>query len=309
MIKYYAYYNHGGYKDFYVGTHEEEVKSKYFLPLLAVYEQSLAEKPDDEELRILVKHQRSLPKLIALSDKTVDYNYPSNARVLMSHGGYKVLYKNIDYSIYALAIRDIAGPKDVYGRQTSFNMMFIGDSQKDIKDLDIIAEYVRKNISSFENGIGSIFVNDIKENGLRCDIGILRDKLNEIIENGSPLAVDESMSLSSVRMLVIPNRNMLNSAIKEQNLDIEDINICYRCDGSTLSLMINRSQDDISDFMQETLHTTLSSPVSSPVEKQSIPSFYAMLNIPKREDIELLRKEVKKLEDRIVELEKRINHE
>ena len=37
MIKYYAYYNQGGYKDFYVGTHEEEVKSKYYLPLLAIH--------------------------------------------------------------------------------------------------------------------------------------------------------------------------------------------------------------------------------------------------------------------------------
>ena len=43
MIKYYAYYNQGGYKDFYVGTQEEEVKSKYYLPLLAIHERSLAE--------------------------------------------------------------------------------------------------------------------------------------------------------------------------------------------------------------------------------------------------------------------------
>lgn len=250
MIKYYAYYNQGGYKDFYVGTQEEEVKSKHYLPLLTVHERSLAEKPDDNEMKLLVEHQRSLPKLITLSDKTIDYNYPSNARVLMSHGGYKVLYKSIGYSIYTLAIRDIAGPKDVYGRQTPFYIMFVGDSQKDIRTLDIIAEYVRKNISSFETEIGSIFVNDINENGLRCDIGILRNKLNGIIEKGMPLMVDENRR-PSVRMLVIPNRNMLNSAIKEQYLDMVDINICYKCDGSTLCSMINRSQDDFSDFKQE----------------------------------------------------------
>lgn len=308
MIKYYAYYNHGGYKDFYIGSQEEDVQSKYFLPLLAVNELSLVEKPDDEELRTIVEHQRSLPKLIALSDNTIEYNYPANARMLMSHGGYKVLYKSIGYSIYALAIRDIVGHQDVYGRQTPFNMMFIGDSQKDIKELDIIAEYVRQNISSFETEIGSIFVNDINENGLRCDIGILQNKLNGIIENGTPLMVDESKS-PSVRMLVISNRNMLKSAIKEQNLNIEDINICYKCDGSTLCSMISRSQDDILDPDQEAKHQTPSCTVSSPVEKQSSPSFHAMLNIPKREDIELLWKYVKELEKRIVELENRINHE
>ena len=307
MIKYYAYYNHGGYKDFYIGSQEEDVQSKYFLPLLAVNELSLVEKPDDEELRTIVEHQRSLPKLIALSDNTIEYNYPANARMLMSHGGYKVLYKSIGYSIYALAIRDIAGSKDVYGRQTPFNMMFIGDSQKDIKALDIIAEYIRQNISSFETEIGSIFVNDINENGLRCDIGILQNKLNGIIENGTPLMVDESRS-PSVRMLVISNRNMLKSAIKEQNLNIEDINICYKCDGSTLCSMISRSQD-ILDSEQEAKHPSPSSTVSSSSEKQSSPSFHAMLNIPKREDIELLWKYVKELEKRIVKLENSINHE
>ena len=40
MIKYYAYYNFGGYKDFYLGSQEEGIPSKYFLPLLAVYESS-----------------------------------------------------------------------------------------------------------------------------------------------------------------------------------------------------------------------------------------------------------------------------
>ena len=308
MIKYYAYYNQGGYKDFYVGTHEEEVESKYYIPLLAIHERSLAENPDDNEMKSLVEHQRHLPKLITLSDKTIDYNYPSNARVLMSHGGYKVLYKSIGCSIYALAIRDIAGPKDVYGRQTPFNMMFIGDSQKDIEALDIIAEYIRQNISSFETEIGSIFVNDINENGLRCDIGILQNKLNGIIENGTPLMVDESRS-PSVRMLVISNRYMLKSAIKEQNLNIEDINICYKCDGSTLCSMISRSQD-ILDSEQEAKHPTPSSTVSSSAaEKHSSPSFQAMLNIPKREDIELLWKYVKELEKRIVKLENSINHE
>ena len=116
MIRYYAYYNHGGYKDFYVGNTKEEVTSKYFLPLLAVHEQSLEENPNDEMLKEQIEHQRQLPKLVALSDATPDYNYPKEARVLMSHGGYKILYKRLGYKNFALAIRDIPGPKDVYGR-------------------------------------------------------------------------------------------------------------------------------------------------------------------------------------------------
>lgn len=307
MIKYYAYYNHGGYKDFYIGSQEEDVQSKYFLPLLVVYEHSLAENPDNEELRANVEHQKSLPKIIALSDKTVDYNYPSSARVLMSHGGYKILYKCIGHSLYALSIRDIVGHNDVYGRQTPFNLMLIGNEPKDIRDLDIIAEYIRKNISIFEKEIGSIFVDDIIENGLRCNIGILRDKLNEIIENGSPLTVNECMP--SVRMLIVTNRNMLNIAIKEQNIRKEEINICYQSDGALLFSMSSRHQDDISDFRQETIHSAGSTDISTPMDTHSTPSVRDMFNIAKREDVEQLWKYVTELEKRIEELEKRINHE
>lgn len=307
MIKYYAYYNHGGYKDFYLGSQEEDVKSKYFLPLLAVHELSLSKNPNDTELKNQVEHQRSLPKLIALSDKTIEYNYPKQARTLMSHGGYKVLYKSIGCFQYVLAIRDIAGPKDVYGRQTPFNMMFIGDDQKDLKGMDIIAEYIRNNILSFEGAIGSIFINDIKENGLRCEIGKLRDKLNEIIENGSPFTIDDNMN-PSVRMLVIPNMSMLNSAIKEQNLDRDEIYVCYKSDGSTLFTMPDPNQDNSSDLKSKIQQSTISLTMSS-IDKQSAPSLHAMLNVPKREDIEQLWMYIKELEKRIVELENRINYE
>lgn len=64
MIRYYAYYNHGGYKDFYLGNQEENVKSKFFLPLLAVHEQSLEENSDNDELRKQVEHQMQLPNLL-----------------------------------------------------------------------------------------------------------------------------------------------------------------------------------------------------------------------------------------------------
>lgn len=249
MIKYYAYYNHGGYKDFYIGSQEEDIKSKYFLPLLAVNELSLVEKPDDEELRTLVEHQRSLPKLIALSDKTVEYNYPSQAKILMSHGGYKVLYRSIGYSQYVLAIRDIAGPKDVYGRQTPFNMMFVGDNVKDKTRLDIIANYVRRELVSLETTIASMFVNDFTENGLRCDTSILRAKLDNIISTGKPLIVQEEMS-PTIRMLVIPTMGALQSAIKEQKLDRDEINVCYKVDGSTLFGLIERSQANNSLHIQ-----------------------------------------------------------
>ena len=36
MIRIYSYYNHGGFKDMYLGTFDEEVDVKYFIPLYKV---------------------------------------------------------------------------------------------------------------------------------------------------------------------------------------------------------------------------------------------------------------------------------
>ena len=232
MIRYYAYYNHGGYKDFYVGNTKEEVTSKYFLPLLAVHEQSLEENPNDEALKEQIEHQRQLPKLVALSDATPDYNYPKEARVLMSHGGYKILYKRLDYKKYALAIRDIPGPKDVYGRQSPFNMMFIGD-EDDLVSLDKLAEHIRNNYSQFLEFLGTLFINDLNENGLRCDNDRLTSLLLSIIECDEAISLCVSNPLH-VRMLVVGCPCDLKTTFKEQNITKREVNVCFDETGKLL---------------------------------------------------------------------------
>ena len=232
MIRYYAYYNHGGYKDFYVGNTKEEVTSKYFLPLLAIHEQSLEENPNDEALKEQIEHQRQLPKLVVLSDATPDYNYPKEARVLMSHGGYKILYKRLDYKNYALAIRDIPGPKDVYGRQSPFNMMFIGD-EDDLVGLDKLAEHIRNNYCQFLEFLGTLFVNDLNENGLRCDNDRLTSLLHSIIECNEAVSPCVSYPLH-VRMLVVGSPCDLKTTFKEQNISKREVNVCFDETGNLL---------------------------------------------------------------------------
>lgn len=315
MIRYYAYYNHGGYKDFYLGNQEENVKSKFFLPLLAVHEQSLEENPDNDELRKQVEHQMQLPKLVVLSDTTAEYNYPKEARVLMSHGGYKMLYKCLNHKYYALAIRDIAGPKDVYGRQSPFNMMFVGE-QEDLMNLDKFAEYIRNNYSSFLEFISTLFVNDLNENGLRCDIERLTSFLPSIIEKEEPSSYSESSNLP-VRLLVVPSLYNLNTVLKEQNLNRRDINICFDEVGNRL-LKKNEEQPNFNEAISNTTRGKESvNSQSEATEKKSLLSLHAMTNTPKLEDIEKIwdyirgmernnvqmSKHIEELEKRITELE------
>ena len=286
MIRFYAYYNYGGYKDFYMGNLREETNSKYFLPLLGVYEQSLAENSEDEGLKSLVERQRLLPKLMVLSDATGECNYPGDARIMMSHAGYKVLYRRVSKDSYVLAVRGIAGPTDAYGRKSPFNIMLTGDSSGDVETLDIIAEHIRTNIPAFENAVENIFVNDFEENGLRCDVGALREELNRITEKGNPLQTYGNQDLP-VRMLVVAGGS-LSTAMKEQKIAKGSVNACYDEKGCLIykAQPAEKEQD-----------------AAAGAERHANPSLHAMLNVPKREDIDRLWLYVKELERRITELE------
>lgn len=321
MIRYYAYYNHGGYKDFYLGNQEENIKSKFFLPLLAVHEQSLEDNPDNDELRKQVEHQKQLPKLVVLSDTTTEYNYPKEARILMSHGGYKILYKRLDYRYYALAIRDIAGPKDVYGRQSPFNMMFIGEAE-DMMNLDKFAEYIRNNYISFLEFISTLFVNDLNENGLRCDIERLTSFLHSIIEKEEPSSFFGSSNLP-VRLLVVPSLYNLKTTLKEQDLNRRDICICFDEDGNRL-FKKNEEQPNFDETIPSSTRDKENvCSQSEATERKTILSLHAMTNTPKLEDIKeiwdyirglekknvQMSKRIEELEKRITELENKQNHE
>lgn len=291
MIKFYAYYNHGGYKDFYLGSQTENVDFKYFLPLLNVHEHALKDNYD-EELHKNVERQKSLPKLVALSDQTISYNYPSGARVMMSHSGYKLLYRQIKQQ-YILAIRDISGKTDSYGRQSPFNVMIIGDSEEDIKHLDSIAEYIRSNIFTFEEQVSSFFENDFVENGLRFNFKAFNTLLYDIVSKNLSLPIDNKLNLP-IRLLIIPSSTKIDKALNEQSIMLNDILQCYNVEGDLLhQAQIHHSENFDNDSNSFHRHS----------KDNNTPSIHEMFNVPKREEIKKLWDYIYKLEKRIVELE------
>lgn len=291
MIKFYAYYNHGGYKDFYLGSQTENVDFKYFLPLLNVHEHALKENYD-EELHKNVERQKSLPKLVALSDQTISYNYPSEARVMMSHSGYKLLYRQIKQQ-YILAIRDISGKTDSYGRQSPFNVMIIGDSEEDIKHLDSIAEYIRSNIFTFEEQVSSFFENDFVENGLRFNFKAFNTLLYEIVSKNLLLPIDNKLNLP-IRLLIIPSSTKIDKALNEQSIMLNDILLCYNVEG----VLLHQAQMYHSENLDKDPNS-----FHRHSKDNDTPSIHEMFNVPKREEIKKLWDYIYKLEKRIVELE------
>lgn len=302
MIKFYAYYNYGGYKDFYLGTISDVDEYKYFLPLLNVYEQTLKDKQDDE-LYARVKHQRDLPKIIALSDFTEQYNYPDAAKIMMSHSGYKILYKKVDSAHYVLAIRDISGSADNYGRRTPFNVMMIGDKGEDKTQLDYIAEYARQNLMDFETFLNTLFENDFEENGLKVRMKELNTKINHIISNRMELP-DYYMQNKDVPLIVLSRGMRLASAVKEQNISKHDIAVCYNVDGELLYKAIHQQDsNNEAECISINVGPVKKTERMSGYDEYPNPSLHKMFNVPKIEDIQKLWDYIHKLEKRIMDLE------
>jgi hypothetical protein len=101
MIKLYAFYSIGGYKDLYLGELKPDCSSTYFLPLL-----SIMKKRNKEEEREIVANLEALPKIERITSSN-SYGFPQECSMLFSHGGYILLYKTLNDGRSCLVLRDL----------------------------------------------------------------------------------------------------------------------------------------------------------------------------------------------------------
>lgn len=220
MIKFYAYYSFGGYKDLYLGNNEDSVVSRYYLPLLPVYE-------NDESMAEKVKGWRELPPIINLAESTTD-NYPQGARVMMSYAGYKIQLRRIDgKSVFA--IRDVEGAKDAYGRSCPFVMMLVADTANEYILLRKTASYFYENMKDVEAFISTLFIYDYSVNGLRFDLHKFNDELNRISMEQED-NIDENSYNRDVDFYIVPDNIRFADAFSEQG--ITKYNVAFASDVS-----------------------------------------------------------------------------
>ncbi len=134
MIRYYAYYNCGGYKDMYIGTDSMNVDATYFVPLLPVWRNR--NKPEDSE-KIAKAEAVTHVELIT---NTKPCDFPNECNVLFSHAGYKAIYMTLQDGTACFCIRDIdEHNRDEENRRIPFNFLFIAEGDYSIKKLDSLA--------------------------------------------------------------------------------------------------------------------------------------------------------------------------
>lgn len=248
MIRIYSYYNFGGFKDLYLGTFDDSDEFKYFIPLLPVYEERIKDNPDDTKLSDKLSLWKSLPHIVELYEGAPD-SYPKEAARSMSHAGYKILYQQFKECYRQISIRDISGMKDEYGRTTIFNLMFVSDDVEDVSDMDILADYIRKNLKSFEIFCQSLFEMDFIVNALKFNFSKMTNELRRILTEHK-ISSEDYPKDKQVILLVIPDSVKPEISLRELDISAEKVSSLYRVNGEKIRM----AQPKVGGFRNDTFH-------------------------------------------------------
>lgn len=222
MLKYYSYYNVGGYKDMFLGDSTMSSESTFFLPLLPVWKK----KAEAGDLSMVEKIE-SLEKLSKINILTLDANYglPNSALTLITHAGYKVYLSMLATGESIFAIRDInSNNKDESGRSIPFLLLVVGTTDVDRIILEKLAAYAASHIDEISKKIANLFSYNPTVNGIEFSLHTLNELIKDISAKNNntfmTLTRDVVVDLkkNEVALFAIPEGLDKTIAIKEQNL-------------------------------------------------------------------------------------------
>ena len=228
MLKYYSYYNVGGYKDMFLGDSTMTAESTFFLPLLPVWKKKTA--AGDLCMAEKIESLEKLPKINILTIER-KYGLPDTALTLVSHAGYKVYLSMLSTGESIFAIRDInSNSKDESGRSIPFLLLVVGTTDADRVVLEKLAVYSVSHVDEISKKIADLFNYNATVNGLEFSLHTLNELIKDISAKGSntfmTLTKDIVVDLKKdeVALFAIPEGLNRAIAIKEQNLKGKNVN-------------------------------------------------------------------------------------
>lgn len=222
MIRYYAYYSCGGYKDLYLGNSSLQTEYTYFLPLLATWQKGLRPEHIDK-----LKQIEGLQQIEVIS-KDNSFDFPTQAKNLFSHGGYRVIYLTLSNGDTCLCVRDITnGAKDEEDRDIPFNILITASGEDDVKILDQFCLDSLNHQNGFYELMSPLFSYDPIINGIKFHLG----KLNSTIYDTPTTYGELGHTPNRVNFIIVDSAAMAQTALNELNLRREQIDYIKSNDG------------------------------------------------------------------------------
>lgn len=220
MIRFYAYYSCGGYKDMYLGHSEMGVDKTYYLPLLPIWEEEEHLRQKDAER---LERAKSLTLIQVITD-VQSFGFPQEADLFFSHGAYKAIYRSLEDGGSCLGLTGLNnGEQDEFGRGTPFSMVITAE-REDTKQLDALAVSCMEHPKEMWEAIGNLIGYSPEMNGISFN---LNEALSVIRKAGKEISVVLDHHSRRVNYILLSSLSQLSLAIKEQQLNHEMID--YVC--------------------------------------------------------------------------------
>lgn len=208
MVRLYAFYSVGGYKDMYLGSLSHESSSTYYLPLLSIMKKR-NNPAEQEQVAALEKLQS-----VKIINKENDWGFPNECNTLFSHGGYTIIYKTLCDGMSCMALRNLTGSmRDEEGRSTPFNLLFIAENVEDNYTLDKVAIYCKDHLQKINSILSPTIVYDATVNGLRVDLHNIYNWICSLPDTTPILH-----NTNRVNYIIVSNEQMIDVVIKEHHL-------------------------------------------------------------------------------------------
>lgn len=214
----------------YLGALSRESSSAYYLPLLSVMKRR--NNPAEQGL---IAELEVLPR-IEIINKENTCGFPDECNPLFSHGGYTIIYKTLCDGRSCLAIRNLTGSmRDEEGRSAPFNLLFVAESAEDNYSLDKVAIYCKEHSQDIKGVLSPAIVYDVSVNGLRADLQVIYDWMCSLPDTASLIH-----DTSRVNYMVVSSVQMIDVAVREQNLAGIPIDAIFHDDGSNLQGVLKK---------------------------------------------------------------------
>lgn len=226
MIKYFAYYSVGGYKDMYLGNSEMEEECTYYSPFYSQWKnntlsESLVNRMK-EQLEELDKHTHI--KILS----ALDEDLPKDASRFVSHSGFKLACCTLSNGATTIALKDLNGSaKDENERCIPFMFQLLSD---DTNKQIAVADYIRTHLETEEEFLASLFEYNVNYNCLQFNLAKLNVWIKAVIEN--KLNVNNVYSVThGLHILVLSNGVSKEYAVSELGMQMKDADKIYNIAG------------------------------------------------------------------------------
>lgn len=254
MIKYFAYYSVGGYKDMYLGNSEMKEECTYYSPFYSQWKNNSLPENFVNRMREQLEYLDKQTHIKILT--AIDEDLPKDASRFVSHSGFKLACCTLNNGATTIALKDLNGrAKDENERSIPFMLQFLSD---DTNTQIALADYIRTHLEAEEDFFASLFEYNVNYNCLQFNLAKLNTWIKDVVEN----KLNEVISNTTARrlhMLVLSNGVSKEYALSELGIEMRDANKIYNMAG----INVYNSETDSFSSSEENIH------VSNEAERKS----------------------------------------